>query len=206
MFGPALQTSQEANSAIQPELTPGETILWSGQPLARIVFHKQDAMLIPFSLLWGGFAIFWEATVFRTGHHNAGGVSSFMSLWGIPFVVMGQYLIWGRFLYAAWKKKQTYYAVTNHRVIAVQGRGSRRVASAFLDNLPSLAKEGSSNGAGTLRFSQPIPGVQGNRGFGPWDPLAFSDTPNFIDIADLDSVYRLVSDAREKLRTVRPAS
>lgn len=206
MFGSTLPTSQEASSAVQPELTPGETILWSGQPANRIVFHKQDAMLIPFSFLWGGFAIFWEAQVLGTGHHNAGGVSTFMSLWGIPFVVAGQYLIWGRFLYAAWRKKQTYYAVTNRRVIAVQGRGSRRVASAFLENLPGLAKEAISNGAGTLRFSQTISGVNGNRGFGPWDPMALSDSPNFIDIDDVDSVYRLVSEGRDRLRAARSTS
>lgn len=206
MFGPTLQTSQEASSAVQPELTPGELILWSGQPANRIIFHKQDAMLIPFSFLWGGFAIFWEAQVLGTGHHDAGGVSTFMSLWGLLFVVAGQYLIWGRFLYAAWRKKQTYYAVTNRRVIAVQGRGSRRVASAFLENLPGLAKEATSNGAGTLRFSQPVAGVYGNRGFGPWNLMAFSGIPNFIDIDDLDSVYRLVADSRDKLRVVRSTS
>lgn len=206
MFRPALPTNPDASASSQPKLTQGETIRLSGQPTNRIVFHEQDAMLIPFSFLWGGFAIFWEAQVLGSGHHNGGGVSTLMSLWGIPFVVAGQYLIWGRFLYAAWQKKQTFYAVTNRRVIAVQGRGTRRIASAFLDNLPTLAKQCSSNGAGTFLFLQFIPSAYGNRGLGPWSPMVFGDTPNFMDIDDLDSVYRLDSDRRKKLRTVRPPS
>jgi len=41
------------------ELLPGETVQWTGRPNAAVIFHKEDWGLIPFSLLWGGFAIFW---------------------------------------------------------------------------------------------------------------------------------------------------
>jgi hypothetical protein len=41
------------------ELLPGETVQWTGRPNAAVIFHKEDWALIPFSLLWGGFAIFW---------------------------------------------------------------------------------------------------------------------------------------------------
>ena len=57
------QMSSDSLNAVQPELTSGESILWAGQPNSRVVFHKEDALLVPFSLLWGGFAIFWELGV-----------------------------------------------------------------------------------------------------------------------------------------------
>jgi hypothetical protein len=41
------------------ELLPEERIEWTGQPDPSIVFHREDWMAIPFSLMWGGVAIFW---------------------------------------------------------------------------------------------------------------------------------------------------
>ncbi len=41
------------------ELLPGETVQWTGRPNAAVILHKEDWGTIPFSLLWGGFAIFW---------------------------------------------------------------------------------------------------------------------------------------------------
>jgi len=200
--------NQESWSALQPALNSGESVVWSGQPNARIVFHKEDVFLIPFSLLWGGFAIFWEAGVlgaFWTGSHSH--APFFFALWGIPFVVIGQYLIWGRFCYAAWLKKRTYYAVTNRRVITVQNSWKPHMASAYIDALPTLIKEGSSEGAGTLRFSQGRAVRNGfsQSGWGPWNSVSVGDSPAFIDIDNIDSVYQLVSDLREKSKSGKTA-
>jgi hypothetical protein len=140
---------QASFEAIQPELTSGESILWAAQPNTSRIFHREDLYLIPFSLLWGGFAIFWEAGV--TGFWSSSRTHpapTFFMLWGIPFVVIGQYMIWGRFIVAAWKKRRTFYALTNRRAVVVQDGWSRKTASAYLDTLPTLIKEGGSNGIG----------------------------------------------------------
>jgi hypothetical protein len=193
--------------AVQPELVPGESFVWAGQPKTSVIFHKEDALLIPVSLLWGGFAIFWEAGVSGMWGAQAHGRWTFGMLWGIPFVLIGQYLIWGRFFYVAWLKGRTYYAVTNRRVIVVQDGWTRQMASAYLDSLTSLIKEGGSNGFGILRFDQPPPmWSHKNRGFRGWNELSIGGVPTFIDIEDVDSVYRLVSDLRERARTARPTS
>jgi hypothetical protein len=41
------------------ELLSDEAIEWTGRPNPAVVFHREDLYMIPFSLLWGGFAIFW---------------------------------------------------------------------------------------------------------------------------------------------------
>ena len=195
---------QDSVAAVQPELLSGESIVWAGQSKTSVVFHKEDLFLIPFSLLWGGFAIFWEAGVSGYWGHNArSGPWLFGMIWGIPFVLIGQYFIWGRFFYAAWKKKRTHYALTNRRVIVVQDGWKRQMASSYLDSLPSLIKEGGSSGRGTLRFAQPDSLWSGRRGWGAWDGMAVGTVPTFMDIEDVDSVYRLVSDLREKSRSAK---
>ena len=193
--------NQDAAVAVQSELTSGESILWAGQPSTSVIFHKEDALMIPFSLFWGGFAIFWEAAVSGIRWTQVNGRWPLGMIWGIPFVLIGQYLIWGRFFYTAWLKKRTYYAVTNQRVIVVQDGWKRKMASSFIDSLPSLIKEGGSNGIGILRFGQTQPSWNNRRGFVAWNGLNIGDVPTFVDIEDVDSVYRLISDLREKART-----
>jgi hypothetical protein len=193
-------------AAIQPELTSGESILWAGQPNTRVSFHKEDLFLIPFSLMWGGFAIFWEGAV--AGYWGSSGTRSgqpwvFGMIWGIPFVLIGQYMIWGRFLYSAWKKKRTHYAVTSRRVLVVQNGWKRQMTSAYIDTLPTLIKESNSSGIGTLRFAQQESMWSGRRGWGAWDGMVVGNVPTFCDIEDVDSIYRLVSDLREKTRTAK---
>ena len=205
--------------AIQPELTSGESILWAGQPNSRVIFYKDDIFLIPFSLLWGGFAIFWEAGVsgFWGGNHGNGGSWIFGMIWGVPFVLIGQYLIWGRFFYDAWLKKRTHYAVTSRRVIVVQTGWKRQMVSAFLDSLPTLAKEGRGQSPGTLRFDQPSSSAMlsgsawtgrsgGRNSWARWNSLSIRNMPLFRDINGLYYVYHLVSDLREKARSSKASS
>ena len=52
---------------IRPYLEAGEQILWLGKPEKLHLLSAQDVFLIPFSLLWFGFAVFWEIAAFRMG-------------------------------------------------------------------------------------------------------------------------------------------
>jgi hypothetical protein len=186
---------------VQSELLNGESIQWAGMPNPRVIFHADDWYLIPFSLLWGGFSIFWESGVlgyWGKGSKSAGGIPSFMVLWGIPFIVIGQYLIWGRFFYDAWLKRKTYYAVTNRRVLTVQEGWGRKSSATFLEGIPTVEKEGTK--IGTLWFGPKLPAFAG-RGQKTRSMSHFKvgDVPSFADIDDIDSVYRLVMELRQKL-------
>jgi hypothetical protein len=196
-----MQMDQAAYEAIQPELISGESVLWAGRPNPSVIFHQEDLYVIPFSLLWGGFAIFWEAGVLGLWGTSStrGGEPIFMQLWGVPFIVIGQYMIWGRFLVDAWKKRQTFYAVTNRRVIVIQNLWNRRTAAAYIDTLPTIDRESRSDGIGTLRFNE-RPSVFGRRqkASGSWDSSIVDGVPVFRDIDDIETVYRLVADLRNK--------
>lgn len=73
----------DAQAELQPELLPDEKLLWSGKPAGGIKLRAGDALLIPFSIFWFGFAIFGEFTATMSG----GGF--FFYIMGYPF-----YLCW----------------------------------------------------------------------------------------------------------------
>lgn len=183
---------------LQSELSNGESLVWTGKPNPNIIFHPSDWYMIPFSLLWGGFAIFWEGGVtgffgFTKGDH----VPSFMVLWGIPFVLIGQYFIWGRFFYAAWKKKRILYAITNRRVLVLSLPPQAKIISSFIESISAIDRDIHANGSGTLKFGQIV--NQWGRGgnFNSMDGLYLNaGVPVFVDIDDAANVYGIVADHR----------
>src|SRR5947199_5117480 len=99
-------------------LRPGERLLWTGRPDPAVLFGPKDLFLIPFSLMWGGFAIVWEAAVITSGDNP------FFVLWGIPFVLIGLYMIAGRFLFKRRRKQKTVYGLTEERALVAVGDSS----------------------------------------------------------------------------------
>ena len=51
---------------IRPQLLRDEHIAWEGRPYTGLILRPMELFLIPFSLLWGGFALFWNASVWMT--------------------------------------------------------------------------------------------------------------------------------------------
>jgi hypothetical protein len=188
---------------------PGESFQWAGLPNPGVVFHSDDWTMIPFSILWGGFAIFWEAAALGywgkdAKSHQAPG---FFVLWGIPFVLVGQYLIWGRFLEDAWLKRRTYYGVTNRRVLILQEGWKRKTRSCYLEAIPEINREGERTG--TLWLGEKLPLFTGGRGRAKRSASRFEVdgiVPVLADINDVDSVGRLIRSLREEARKMGDAS
>jgi hypothetical protein len=82
----------KAEQMLSGELARDERLLWSGRPRQGLQLRPADWYLVPFSLMWGGFALFWEYVVIS----EAKGAPTILALWGIPFVVIGLYLMIGR--------------------------------------------------------------------------------------------------------------
>ena len=141
-------------SEIERELSSGERLLWSGQPQRGIRLRSSDAFLIPFSLLWCGFAIFWEASVITKG------APFFFRLWGVPFVLVGLYLVFGRFIVDARTRERTFYGVTSERIIIVSGLFSRQTKSLQLRTLSDISLAERADGSGTITFGPQHPMAQ----------------------------------------------
>jgi hypothetical protein len=92
---------------------PGEILLWRGRPDPSVIFAPQDIVLVPFSLVWTGFFVAFE----KSQIHSA---SAFSEVFGIPFLLVGSYVVLVRFFVKWWVRHRQRYAITNLRAVEVK--------------------------------------------------------------------------------------
>ncbi|MDQ0664294.1 hypothetical protein QFZ35_002792 [Arthrobacter ulcerisalmonis] len=182
---------RDARARILPLLRQGERLLWAGQPDPRVRVTGADAFLVPFSILWGGFAIFWEFMAVTTAKQP------FFVLWGIPFVVVGLYFIFGRFIMKERRKLATDYGLTDRRAIACTGDRVR--FGGPVNGLPTKvdrAKEGRHVGM-TFGY-QGLGGLLGmyqNTGV-DFFSLGLGQTVAFYDVEDTEGLLNAMDESR----------
>ncbi len=133
--------------AIEKEVGPDERLIWKGRPRSGIMFSSSDIIAIPFSLMWGGFVFFWEYSVLT------GDTPLVAKLWGIPFVIVGIYMIIGRFYYDAYRRGRTFYGITDKAVLFSFDSGKHSVRLA-VNQIPRLSVSERKNGVGTISLEQ----------------------------------------------------
>lgn len=175
-------TEQMDYSAYKQYLVNGEYVLWQGMPEKGNLISRSDIFMIPFSILWCGFAIFWEITAITSG------APFFFALWGIPFVCVGLYIVFGRFIWTAWTRKRTRYVITNKKIIRFRGK---RVDMLDGRSLPPMHTEIHRNGNGTIIFGTVNP-YYGRSGRMSWNS---SDGSQFTieNISNCLQVQQIIS-------------
>lgn len=172
-------------SELQKDLLPDEKLLWTGTPKKGILFRPSDVFMIPFSILWGGFAIFWESSVITSD------VPFFLALWGIPFVAAGLYITVGRFFYDKYNRDKTVYGVTDKRVIIKSGVFKKNFESFNIKNLFNLSIDEKSDGSGTIKLnSGNATGFPQGISISGWP--GSKQVPAFEFIPEVRSVYNLI--------------
>lgn len=138
----------EPLSRLQPFLRDDEQLLWHGAPDPRVLFTSRDLYMIPFSILWCGFAFFLEARVVTSG----GPVLS--ELWGVPFVCVGLYMVFGRFIYKRYRNSRTEYGITTRRAMIADPRTFRDLP---LHDAQVTIRRSGSGGHASVEFGGSVP-------------------------------------------------
>ena len=116
-----------------------------------------------------------------------------MMLWGIPFVLIGLYIVFGRFIVDAMSRAKTFYGVTNERVIIVPGLFSRQVKSLNLRSLTDVSLSERSDGSGTILFGPAY-------AMGRWVPAGWPGAGRYAPPA-----FEMVEQAKRVYETIRQA-
>jgi len=196
---------QPAIEIFRQELEAGERLLWAGRPGQGIIVRPKQWPEVFFFLLWGGFAFFWEAMVIL------GGAPLCMVLFGLPFVLVGFQMLFGRFLFDALRRRNSYYAVTDKRILSSRaGPFGRRLQSAGLEDMTDVKLESRPDGRGRLEFTLRDPSNWWTQG-AAWSSLGrlleglarvgMSSEPSFEMISDAKQVHDQIKSARSDLRS-----
>lgn len=146
---------------LRAHLEPGETLLWSGQPQAGLLFRSCEPLAIYLSV-WAGImwliAVFFLISAILHGPHIESGAEEIglpdpVSVAWMLFVFLGgPYFTVGRFFYDASKRKRTLYAITDRRSIILSGLLWRFCRSRTYDRVRWIAKETALSGRTSIWF------------------------------------------------------
>ena len=107
--GKRTMNDQEFAAYVRSKLDASEHLLWAGRPGMGHFFEPFDIFFIPFSCAWAGMAFFVFYHAFWTA-----GIEIKLIL--LLFAAVGFYISIGRFLWKILLRRNTVYAVTEHRV------------------------------------------------------------------------------------------
>jgi hypothetical protein len=169
------------STELQQHLDGTEKLLWTGQPKKGIVFRTADIFLIPLSLLWCGFAIFWFTTALSSG------APFFFTLFGLPFVAIGLIFVFGRFLIDAKQRDKTVYGLTSDRIIIKAGLFRTSIQSLNIRTLSHIEYNEKKDGSGTINFGPKNPYMIWGNGMNWWPGMKAS--PSFDLIPEVRKVY-----------------
>jgi len=186
---------------IRNELYPGERLVWAGRPKQGILFRESDVFMIPFSLLWGGFAIFGVIVVMYDPSLLCKG-SDPLPVFGIPFILAGLYMIFGRFIVDSKSREKTYYVLTDQRVLILYRLFGKRVKSLNLRTLSDISLTEKADGTGSILFGQESPWTSQFAGC-MFPGMGAEQIPRFEMIENAKEVYTKI---REEVNIIHPLS
>jgi hypothetical protein len=131
-------------SLFRDYLYPGERIRWTGTPKHGLILRGLDIILIPLSLLWIAFVIFWNIGV-RTAPLD-------FRLFGLVFLLIGIYFVFGRFIHDAAIRARLVYAVTDRRVLILRQTPWTKLTVINLDHLLIADFTQHRDSTGTIKF------------------------------------------------------
>jgi hypothetical protein len=149
--------------------------------------------------MWGGFAIFWESAAlsmaFRS--HNVPPHAPppfFFPVFGAAFVLVGLFMIFGRFVVDIYIRSVTTYAVTDRRILIVRTGAANKFIALTFDQIPNISLSTDRGGRGTIGLGEPqLP--LGWRGFSGWIP-SLAPAPKLLQIENAREVFDLIESRR----------
>ena len=132
--GPMFDVSKD--DTFRKHLQEGEYFVWRCRPDQRVIFNKADRWLVPLTLVLGSVGVVGGFTVLA----NASNRSPLAIALAVAAIALSLYATVGRFFYKNWKKKHTWYVVTNRRIMFLESSSGDQIKSIDINAIPKIDK------------------------------------------------------------------
>ena len=186
---------RDPQSELASEMDSGESLLWAGRPKGGFLLRWSDTFMIPFSIFWCGFAVFWmigASGALWASEEKTAPINYIFPLFGLPFVLIGLHMVFGRFLVDKVQREKTTYGVSSERVIIKSGLFSSTVKSLNLRTLSDITLKERKDGSGTITFGASHPTFAMFEGMNWWPGTNQYQSPSFDSIPEAKKVYNTI--------------
>ena len=191
-----------ARAAVERELASGEHLIWFDRPRPWAL-ARRDLPKSLFGIPFTAFAIFWvSAAYFGTSHAKESGPFEFFPLFGVPFIAVGLGLLLSP-LWSVLKARSTIYAITDERLMIIEGLRIRRVTSYTSADIQQIERTERRDGSGDVVFRRELPlGRRNSISFGSFNATRIG----FFGVADARRVETSVRQLAQGRKEAVPAS
>ncbi len=133
--------------AVGKHLLADEKLLWTGRPSPSVWFHGEDWFFFAFGTFFSAIAIGWTVLFAHMAFAWA----------GVPFVAIGQYMMWGQMVWARRQRRRLFYAATDSRIVICREGVPAPVLVFELAVCSGLTLSLRREGIGTITFGLPRP-------------------------------------------------
>ena len=169
-------------------LDTNEDVLWCDKPVKKLVFTSADIFTTLFGVVWLSFSVFWIVSAYFAIEASDGSFKLF-PLFGVPFVLVGLYLLFFRHFVSLIKRKNMVYALTNKRAMIVHTGKRKYVQEYRYENISNIQMKCDDNDVGSIFF---LTGeIRYNNG------RSYSSTSGIFGIKDTKKVYKILSQCME---------
>lgn len=188
-------------------LDEGEHVLWQGRPDPGIEWRQMLSPTSLFGVVFTAFSLFWmgaaAAMIWGTG--DTPGIFVLFPLFGLPFLLIGLFMMGGNVVWAAYLRRSTIYSVTTRQVFIARDTGAGRTLEAIrIANITDIALEGGDPGTVRIDVARPL-GFRTEKIDGP-DGMGMARSKRSFRLARLPEAARVFSLIRDQQRALAEAA
>jgi hypothetical protein len=153
-----------AHDLLSSFLLPGETLLWSGQPLRGSAWTTEDIIvLVTLILLFPVAAIVFCGYCIQNGNTDSlqnGNTDPLFFLLGSIWLLLGGFAIHSRIYPDDWERSNTFYGITADRIMVCKSAAKPVVLSINFKSLKEVRLVQKSHGTGYILLGPNMPKLE----------------------------------------------